>query len=331
MNYLIKKEAIPEFLNSLSKKFEVFAPAANETGATSFQRFQGQELSLEAQTYFSPKKFFRPFKEKIFSFKKKGSSHKISPEFDKTKRIIFGIRPCDCHALKVLDELFIKYYGDDRFYSARRKNTLLIAIQCIEECKNGFCQSMGTSQATGHDIVLIPRGHDFFARAETETGKKLLNPKYFKHISDAEPSQKIKCKNSLNTKNLAQSLYKNFAHPIWKKEAERCLSCSSCTQVCPTCYCYITDDEFEFGSATQSSRFRILDSCQLTRFTKVAGNHVFRVSRASRLRQFVLHKLSYYKENHGMQLCVGCGRCISACPAKIDLTFIANKIQGGKK
>ncbi len=335
MNYTIKKEDLPTFLSSLKKRFEVIVPAKNEVGASSFQAFEGQQLYLDTRTDFSPKKYFRPAKEKIFSFRKKSGSYGIKAEFDKTKRVLFGIRPCDTHALHALDLLFIKYFGEDQFYSSRRKNTVLIALHCTEACENSFCTSMGASQAIGHDLLFVERGSGFFVKPETETGKKLLDPKFFRHTSDAPPSPKISCQKELETQDLGESLYRNFNHGIWKQESERCLSCTACTQVCPTCYCYITDDEFAFGSEKESSRFRLLASCQLLRFTKVAGGHVFRQSRSSRLRQFVLHHLSYFEENHGVQLCVGCGRCISACPTKIDLTEIANKIQshalGGKK
>ena len=327
MDYVIKRESLPDFLKSMSKGFRVFVSAKNDSGATCFQEYSSQNLFLAQKTTFSPKLLFRPFKEKIFSFRKKASSYNVEAVFDSEKRLIFGIRPCDCHALNTLDELFIRYYGDDRFYSARRENTVLIALQCTEECENGFCSSMGTSKAVGHDLLFIPRGQDFFVRPETERGKSLLDLKFFKNTKDAEPSCRISCKKHLETKNLAKNIYNAFNHQVWEEESERCLSCSSCTQICPTCYCYITDDEFEFCSEKESARYRILDSCQLKRFTRVAGNHVFRASRKARLRQFVLHKLSYYKESHGMQLCVGCGRCIDVCPAKIDLTFIANRIQ----
>ena len=328
MNYVLKKEDLPKLLELLKKKFgEVIVPAKNETGATAFQPYSGQELFLEARTDFSAKKFFRPEKEKIFSFKKKASSFEVKPSFDKSKRVIFGIRPCGTHALHALDELFIKFFGEDRFYSIRRKNTVVIALQCAKACESGFCTSMGTSQATGYDLLFFERGNDFFVRAETEKGEGILDPKLFKHTSDAEPSQEIECKNELDTKDLGENLYSNFKHPVWKEESERCLSCTACTQSCPTCYCYKTGDEFVFGTDNESERFRLLDSCQLLRFTKVAGNHVFRPSREGRLRQFVLHKLSYYRENHGLHLCVGCGRCIAACPAKISLVDIANRIQ----
>lgn len=326
MNYVLEKSSLPKFLASLSKTFEVIVPAKNDTGIAAFQPYSGQEIFLGNERLSSPKKFFRPAKEKIFSFSGRGKAE-VKPVFDNKKRLIFGVRPCDTHALHVLDELFIRYYGEDQFYSNRRKNTLLIALQCNEACENGFCQSMGTSQAIGADLVFLERGQGFFVRPETKEGKELLDKSLFRQTGDAEPSPKISCRVSLETGNLPENIYKGFESKVWEEEAERCLSCTSCTQVCPTCYCYLTDDEFEFGSGGESSRFRFLDSCQLKRFTKVAGNHVFRESRKARLRQFVLHKLSYYFENHGTQLCVGCGRCISVCPTKISLVEIANRIQ----
>jgi ferredoxin len=335
MNYSIKKSDLPAFMQSLAKKSEVWAPSEGSSGATLFAPLGDSGLYLAGRTDFSPKFLFRPPKEKMFVFRKNGSSYEIHHKFDPTKRVVFGIRPCDTHALHVLDELFIRYYGDDQFYTKRRRNTVLIALQCKEACENGFCTSMGTSKPIDHDILFTERGSDFFVTAASEKGKKLLNRKFFKPVKDAAPTVKIGCKKQLETKNLGPNLYANFNHAIWKQEGERCLSCTSCTQVCPTCYCYYTDDSFVFGSDKDSERYRFIDSCQLQRFTKVAGGHVFRKSRGARLRQFVLHKLHYYQDQHGLQLCVGCGRCITACPAKIDITKIANEIQrealGGKK
>lgn len=329
MNYTIAKNKVPEFLDSLKKKFEVIVPVKEPQTPPRFESYAGQDLFLQGRTAYSPKRFFRPGKEKIFSFKKNALSYDITPEIDGAKRVIFGVRPCDTHALDVLDVLFIKYFGEDRFYSRRRNNAIIIALQCLESCENGFCTSMGTSQAIGHDLLFIERGPDYFVQAVTEKGKKLAENKLFRNTSDAQPTVNIKNKTKLDTTDLGNRLYSEFDNKVWKEESERCLSCSSCTQICPTCYCYNTDDEFVFGSDSESERFRLLSSCQLKKFTKVAGNHVFRESRASRLRQFVLHKLSYFEENHEKQLCVGCGRCITACPTNISLVEIANSIQKG--
>ena len=40
----------------------------------------------------------------------------------------------------------------------------------------------------------------------------------------------------------------------------------------------------------------------------------------SRYRQWLSHKLGTWKQQYGTLGCVGCGRCITWCPAEIDLT-----------
>jgi succinate dehydrogenase/fumarate reductase-like Fe-S protein len=40
----------------------------------------------------------------------------------------------------------------------------------------------------------------------------------------------------------------------------------------------------------------------------------------SRYRQWLTHKLGTWKQQFGVLGCVGCGRCITWCPVKIDIT-----------
>jgi ferredoxin len=42
----------------------------------------------------------------------------------------------------------------------------------------------------------------------------------------------------------------------------------------------------------------------------------------NRFRQRVYHKFVYYPDKFGRILCTGCGRCIEACPARMDLIEI---------
>jgi ferredoxin len=67
-------------------------------------------------------------------------------------------------------------------------------------------------------------------------------------------------------------------------------------------------------------------SCFTRSYSAVSGGHVFREPVPDRLKQFVLHKLKYHKEKFGLQMCVGCGRCITVCLASIDIT----KVSSGK-
>ena len=54
--------------------------------------------------------------------------------------------------------------------------------------------------------------------------------------------------------------------------------------------------------------------------TMVAGGHNFRPTPASRVRHRMYHKLNGFLAKHDRNLCVGCGRCVSAC--KVDISPI---------
>lgn len=135
-------------------------------------------------------------------------------------------------------------------------------------------------------------------------------------------------KKTIDIKGLDDLLMKNLDHPVWANTAdERCLSCSNCVMVCPTCFCYDVVDEMNMN-LKEGKRFRQLDACQDFRFAAVYGGN-FRQLRASRLRQWVMHNLGYTSQ-YGLTKTVGCGRCITWCPTRIDLTEIAKEIQRSK-
>ena len=57
-------------------------------------------------------------------------------------------------------------------------------------------------------------------------------------------------------------------------------------------------------------------------FTQEASGYNPRPTKATHMRQRVTHKFSTYPENWGAFSCMGCGRCISNCPARIDIRQI---------
>jgi len=111
---------------------------------------------------------------------------------------------------------------------------------------------------------------------------------------------------------LPSLLASSYRSDLWEKLGERCLGCSSCTMVCPTCTCFDVRDDVDF-SLTSGQRCRVWDSCQLTMFATVAGGHNFRSQRAARVRHRFLRKGKYQREAYGLSGCVGCGRCAQAC------------------
>jgi formate hydrogenlyase subunit 6/NADH:ubiquinone oxidoreductase subunit I len=108
--------------------------------------------------------------------------------------------------------------------------------------------------------------------------------------------------------------------------AQRCLACTNCTLVCPTCFCVAVEDTTDLAG-DHVERHRRWDSCFTAGHSYVHGGSVH-ASTASRYRQWMTHKLSTWFDQFGSSGCVGCGRCIAWCPAAIDITEEAAAITG---
>ena len=117
--------------------------------------------------------------------------------------------------------------------------------------------------------------------------------------------------------DVADVLRRSYVHPRWDDVARRCLACTNCTLVCPTCFCIAVEDTTDLaGDAVRGRRW---DSCFTAQHSYVHGGSVH-ASTASRYRQWMTHKLSTWFDQFGTSGCVGCGRCITWCPAAIDIT-----------
>jgi sulfhydrogenase subunit beta (sulfur reductase) len=60
----------------------------------------------------------------------------------------------------------------------------------------------------------------------------------------------------------------------------------------------------------------------------VAGGENFREGRPARIKFRYYHKQRGFVAEHGRPSCVGCGRCISACPVKIDISEVISQLRG---
>jgi ferredoxin len=330
-NYLIKKEDVPKLIERLKISHEIIAPV-KQGKDYNFQRINsGQELDLTdyQNTRFSPKKFFLSNPETLFTFKK-SRRVKMLTKIKNERRVIFGIRPCDVNGILTMDRIFIDDYNDP-FYQERRNNTILIALNCNKAGDYCFCDSLKTDFTDDSDLLLTDLGKEYTVEVKSDVGNKIVNGNedLFTITHQKIERPELNCKKKVNPENLVEVMNKGFNDKIWEKEGERCLSCAACTIVCPTCYCYDIQDVMKMNGK-EGERTRKWNYCMLLNFTKVAGGHVFRQDRTERVKQFVCHKLCYFKEVNNVFLCVGCGRCIQSCIVDIDLTEIANKLSGKK-
>jgi ferredoxin len=122
----------------------------------------------------------------------------------------------------------------------------------------------------------------------------------------------------LDTTNIHDLLLGNLEHPRWDAVADRCLACTNCTLVCPTCFCASVEEVSDL-SGDNVRRERAWDSC-FTMEHSYTNTGVVRKTTAARYRQWLTHKLATWIDQYGTSGCVGCGRCITWCPVAIDIT-----------
>ena len=123
---------------------------------------------------------------------------------------------------------------------------------------------------------------------------------------------------TLDTTDIRDLLIGNLEHARWDDVAARCLSCTNCTLVCPTCFCHTVEDRTDLAGQ-EAERDRVWDSCFSLDHSYIHGGSV-RGSGRSRYRQWMTHKLATWIDQFGTSGCVGCGRCITWCPVAIDIT-----------
>ncbi len=250
-----------------------------------------------------------------------------------TKRAILGVRACDLAALALLDAHFMGEFTDAH-YAATREGLFLVAVNCSHPSDVCFCASTGDGpDSESADLVLDELDDGFLIAAYTKQGQELLASLDTRNVFP-DQEQKALAQRQRSRQQLRQlpadlehKLAKALTSNRWSEIANRCLACGNCTAVCPTCFCHRQMDESAVDGA-EVDHVREWDSCFNQSHSYIHGLTIH-AHTAERYRQWFMHKLFYWHEQYGRSGCVGCGRCISWCPAAIDLVAEANILSGG--
>ena len=244
------------------------------------------------------------------------------------KYAFLGVRACELAAIALQDQIFKQQQYVDPVYAQLREQALIIAVNCTGASSTCFCSSLETGPTCrqGFDMALSELEDGFTVEVGSQLAATLLETlptnvttaqQQLAAAAAREQASKEMTK-QLDTTNLHDLLLDNLDHPHWDQVAERCLSCTNCTMVCPTCFCSSVSEVGDLlGDKVQ--RVRQWDSCFNLQFSYMNGGLVRNDVRA-RYRQWLTHKLATWIDQFGSSGCVGCGRCISWCPVGIDLT-----------
>ena len=277
------------------------------------------------------KQFFFPPHMELATFKRdeKGDWQTEKQTTDQTPLAFFGVFPCDLAAIQIQDRIFLREEWKDPFYLARRQSAFILSVNCLHPCGTGFCASMGTGPKSnpGFDLNLTELEDVFLLEVGSDAGRMLLEgiptlPTSAFWLQAAQKSLEdasAKMGRSLpHPELLPDLLLNNLDVHRWDDVAQRCMSCTSCTQVCPTCFCWDTRDSASLDGMT-TRRERLWDSCFNPDYSYIVGGNT-RPNTRARYRQWLTHKFGSWYPQFGTSGCVGCGRCITWCPAKIDVT-----------
>jgi ferredoxin len=276
------------------------------------------------------KKYLYPAKKDLFFVEKNnGKWEKTSAVHQEERYALIGVRACELAGIEILDKVLIRKDFTDPDYSAKRSKMFIVSVNCAQPGNTCFCASMGTGPKCqqGYDLNITELDEHFLINIGSEVGLALMQqlkwePASAFHLQTAqrvvEQAEKSMGRKIDDLENVPDVLLNNLEHPHWNEIGDRCLSCGSCTLVCPTCHCWDTNDHV-YITTKKTSRERVWDSCFNPGYSAVVGGNT-RPSTKARYRQWLTHKFGNWKLQFGTLGCVGCGRCISWCPAGIDIT-----------
>ena len=326
----ISKNQIDSFIKDLSKKYRIFSPKFKETDYQFIEYDPKENYTFPSfqNARIPPKELLFPRSEVLFSFKKNKDDIKIvEPQDDPKENIIFGIRNCDARGFKILDTFFASGHFKDNYYFNRRDKTIMVGFSCNNPLTTCFCTSVGGDPFSkeGFDIQVIELKDKFLFESISEKGEEILKylkqgeeitDEYQKQIKELSTKSNESITVTLDTENIEKSLDNLFESKIWSEINRICLTCGSCTFICPTCHCFDVQDELDKDGG---KRIRLWDTCQFELFTQETSGHNPRDAGFARTRQRLFHKFNYYMKNYDLIGCVGCGRCITNCPVNHDI------------
>lgn len=340
---IVSKNDLIGGLKNVMSSMDVIAPTKGIEGETHFRQIESvDDIYWEyGHDLYPTKNFFFKQDEDMLHYKV-GGEIKVEPvAISEKEMVVFGIRSCDVKGLVYTDLFFSQFDKPDDLYLEKRKNSILISMACNKPPHDTcfcICCDGGPFLESGFDLQLVDLGGEYLVDIGSEKGKKFLekanitssdvNEQHLQKVEEIKAEADTQFETvSYMAKGIMQVTSGKVSDDLWEDFGEACISCGSCTHLCPMCTCF---DVYDWMNGKSSGvRTRCWDSCQYSGYTMEASGHNPRAEAKDRIMRRCYHKLSYHymKQNNNFHGCVGCGRCVTGCPVFLDIPSIVKRIR----
>ena len=322
-------------LDAIAKDHQLFVPVENQENYcyAKYNPEAGAEQLNNIRLCAPVKEFLFPMRELAAVFPEPETPAEVEPF------AVFGLKDCDLKSIEVLDCVFDEDDFKDPSYIQRRDKMFIISTDCWSPEKSCFCNVMGGDvyPKSGFDLNLSKIADGYIVEIGSDKGMAFMkaNEGIFAEAPTAAIAQRDENRKSARKKldeinaeykldgSIRQIVEDGQESEIYDGEAQDCVECQACTRVCPTCHCfylYDTSREDYFG------KMKMWDSCVRRDYAAVAGGENPRKILADRAKHRLLHKFVYFLDRYGIQMCVGCGRCVDGCAGGMELRDVLKKL-----
>jgi sulfhydrogenase subunit beta (sulfur reductase) len=252
---------------------------------------------------------------------------------------VFGLKDCDLRSLDILDKVFLDEEFRDPFYAKRRENMFIISSDCSEPAESCFCNILDGQPfaQNGFDLNVSKTQDGFIIEAGSDKGRAFLKEHcgIFTDVPEALLNERDRnrqtTKEQLEQNNaelrfdepIKEIMENGYDSDVFDTQAKGCIECQACTRICPTCHCFYL---YDTKRKDYFAKMKMWDSCMRQAYAAVAGGANPNKLLGDRLKHRLMHKFVYFIDRYGVNMCVGCGRCIDAEAGKVDLRSVLKKL-----
>ncbi len=302
--------------------------------------YRRYDPAADSEAEFNNIRTCTPIKEFLFPLRELAA---VFPEPIEPEQIkpftVFGVKDCDLRSIEVLDKVFLEAEFEDPFYIARREKMFIISADCFNPGESCFCNVLDGRPypESGFDLNVSKLQNGYIVEVGSDKGNDFVekHSELFSEVSEAALAERDQIREQTQNQLEQNNAEMKFDVPIrdmmtathdsyvYDEEAKTCVECQACTRVCPTCHCFYL---YDTKQQDYFSKMKMWDSCMRLAYAQVAGGANPRKVLGDRLRHRLMHKFVYFLDRYGLQMCIGCGRCVDAEAGDVDIRKVLKKL-----